>query len=306
MQRAARRPIRRIACEQSDPASTWVARRWRCLRWRPRPWPRSERRGATVRSDRAYARVRLGRPGNPRAPACSHTSREPQARAVPATGSFKARGALAVMLGLSPEQLARGVTAVSAGNHAIATAWAARELGAHAKVVMLASANPPGSKGARLWGRARHGAGRRGSFRHRRADRPGGGSGLRPSLRRAAHGARHGDDRTGMARAGPGTGSGGRSRRRRRSARGDGLRGQADAARLPRLRRRAVRGRQHVAQHGRRQSPATGACRDHRRQPGRSLRAALQLRAVPPVRRTRWCASRMLPWWTPCAWCTTR
>ena len=44
------------------------------------------------------------------------------------TGSFKARGALAVMLGLAPDALARGVTAVSAGNHAIATAWAAREL----------------------------------------------------------------------------------------------------------------------------------------------------------------------------------
>lgn len=57
------------------------------------------------------------------------------------TGSFKARGALAVMLGLTEEARARGVTAVSAGNHAIATAWAARELGVHAKVVMLASAN---------------------------------------------------------------------------------------------------------------------------------------------------------------------
>ena len=68
------------------------------------------------------------------------------------TGSFKARGALAVMLGLSPDQLARGVTAVSAGNHAIATAWAARELGAHAKVVMLASANPARIEKARGYG----------------------------------------------------------------------------------------------------------------------------------------------------------
>lgn len=68
------------------------------------------------------------------------------------TGSFKARGALAVMLGLSPDQLARGVTAVSAGNHAIATAWAAGELGAHAKVVMLASANPARIEKARGYG----------------------------------------------------------------------------------------------------------------------------------------------------------
>lgn len=58
------------------------------------------------------------------------------------TGTFKVRGALAVMLGLSPEQRARGVTAVSAGNHAIATAYAARCLGVSARVVMLASANP--------------------------------------------------------------------------------------------------------------------------------------------------------------------
>ena len=57
------------------------------------------------------------------------------------TGTFKPRGALTVMLGLSPKQLARGVTAVSAGNHAIATAYAARCLGVSAHVVMLASAN---------------------------------------------------------------------------------------------------------------------------------------------------------------------
>ena len=56
-------------------------------------------------------------------------------------GSFKARGALAVMLGLDPDQLRRGVTAVSAGNHAIAVAWAARALGSSAKVVMPKSAD---------------------------------------------------------------------------------------------------------------------------------------------------------------------
>ena len=58
------------------------------------------------------------------------------------TGTFKARGALAVVNTLDKEQLATGITAVSAGNHAIATAFAAREAGTHAKVVMIASANP--------------------------------------------------------------------------------------------------------------------------------------------------------------------
>jgi len=58
------------------------------------------------------------------------------------TGSFKPRGALNVVRALTPEQRARGVTAVSAGNHAIATAYAAQVLGASAKVVMTATASP--------------------------------------------------------------------------------------------------------------------------------------------------------------------
>lgn len=58
------------------------------------------------------------------------------------TGTFKARGALATLHGLDKEQLAAGVTAVSAGNHAIATAFAAQTLGTTAKVVMISSANP--------------------------------------------------------------------------------------------------------------------------------------------------------------------
>lgn len=58
------------------------------------------------------------------------------------TGSFKPRGALSVMLDLAPEALQRGVTAVSAGNHAIAVAYAAGILGTSAKVVMPKTANP--------------------------------------------------------------------------------------------------------------------------------------------------------------------
>ena len=57
------------------------------------------------------------------------------------TGTFKPRGALNVMLNLSSSQLKRGVTAVSAGNHAIATAYAAKALGTSAKVVMPKTAN---------------------------------------------------------------------------------------------------------------------------------------------------------------------
>ncbi|SNB70388.1 threonine dehydratase [Arboricoccus pini] len=58
------------------------------------------------------------------------------------SGSFKARSVLAVILSLTPERRARGVAAVSAGNHAIATAWAARSLGVNARLVMFKTADP--------------------------------------------------------------------------------------------------------------------------------------------------------------------
>jgi threonine dehydratase len=58
-----------------------------------------------------------------------------------ATGSFKARGVFSVMCRLSREELRRGVTTVSSGNHAVALAYAAKTYGTSAKVVMLASAN---------------------------------------------------------------------------------------------------------------------------------------------------------------------
>ncbi len=57
------------------------------------------------------------------------------------TGSFKPRGALSVMLDLDAEALRRGVTGVSAGNHAISLGYSARRLGTTAKVVMPKNAN---------------------------------------------------------------------------------------------------------------------------------------------------------------------
>jgi len=58
------------------------------------------------------------------------------------TGTFKARGALTNLLALDTAALAQGVTAVSAGNHAIAVAFAARLVGTTAKVVMPKTASP--------------------------------------------------------------------------------------------------------------------------------------------------------------------
>jgi threonine dehydratase len=57
-------------------------------------------------------------------------------------GSFKVRGALLNLLAMTAEQRRRGVTAVSAGNHAAAVAFAARTLGSAAKVVMPETADP--------------------------------------------------------------------------------------------------------------------------------------------------------------------
>ena len=56
------------------------------------------------------------------------------------TGSFKARGAFAKLLGLSADERAAGVVAVSGGNHATAVAAAAAGLGVAATVVMPESA----------------------------------------------------------------------------------------------------------------------------------------------------------------------
>jgi len=70
-------------------------------------------------------------------------------------GTFKPRGALLTMLTLQerdPEALARGVTAVSAGNHAMAVGFAAQALGTTAKVVMPKNASPARVAGCRAYG----------------------------------------------------------------------------------------------------------------------------------------------------------
>src|SRR5436190_15251577 len=56
------------------------------------------------------------------------------------TGSFKIRGASNAIAALTPAELAAGVCAASAGNHAQAVALAARRRGASAEVFMPASA----------------------------------------------------------------------------------------------------------------------------------------------------------------------
>jgi threonine dehydratase len=59
-----------------------------------------------------------------------------------ASGTFKVRGAFSHLLALDDTGRSSGVTCVSAGNHAVAVAYAAMRLGISAKVVMIKTANP--------------------------------------------------------------------------------------------------------------------------------------------------------------------
>ena len=60
------------------------------------------------------------------------------------TGSFKIRGATNKMMLLRPEERERGVVAASSGNHAQGVAYAARELGV--KAIIVVPENTPGVK----------------------------------------------------------------------------------------------------------------------------------------------------------------
>ncbi|MGM0703604.1 MAG: threonine/serine dehydratase [Pseudomonadota bacterium] len=68
------------------------------------------------------------------------------------TGSFKARGALNWVRTASPQELAGGLGAVSAGNHALGLAWAAREANAPVTIVMPENASPFKVEAARKLG----------------------------------------------------------------------------------------------------------------------------------------------------------
>lgn len=68
------------------------------------------------------------------------------------TGSFKARGALNKIAQLLPEEQARGIITVSAGNHAQGVAWAAAAAGVRATVVMATTATPSKVAATREYG----------------------------------------------------------------------------------------------------------------------------------------------------------
>ncbi len=70
------------------------------------------------------------------------------------TGSFKVRGALNRIAELTDTERARGVISISAGNHAQALAWAAREAGLDALIVMWQGADESKIAATRGYGAA--------------------------------------------------------------------------------------------------------------------------------------------------------
>ncbi|MBD0330945.1 MAG: pyridoxal-phosphate dependent enzyme, partial [Thermoleophilia bacterium] len=68
------------------------------------------------------------------------------------TGSFKPRGVLTKLASLTREEKRAGVIAISAGNHAQAVGWAARQEGIDALVVMWRGASEQKIEAARAYG----------------------------------------------------------------------------------------------------------------------------------------------------------
>ncbi|HXK58498.1 MAG TPA: threonine/serine dehydratase [Acidobacteriota bacterium] len=68
------------------------------------------------------------------------------------TGSFKVRTAFSQLLRLPDESRAKGVVTSSSGNFALATAYAGRQLGISAKIVMMKSSNPIKVERTIRWG----------------------------------------------------------------------------------------------------------------------------------------------------------
>ena len=68
------------------------------------------------------------------------------------TGTFKPRGALLSVMAMDDAARSRGIVAVSAGNHAIASGFAAASLGVSAKVVMIRGASPVRVRACRDYG----------------------------------------------------------------------------------------------------------------------------------------------------------
>ena len=139
------------------------------------------------------------------------------------TGSFKIRGAYNRISTLSADERAAGVVAASAGNHGQAVAWAAREVGARARIFMPQDAPMAKVEATRSYGAEIELtspafedalAAARGGRRRARRD-------VRPSVRGRARDRGAGDDRARARGADRGRGDRRDPDRRRRARVGD-------------------------------------------------------------------------------------
>ncbi len=147
------------------------------------------------------------------------------------TGSFKPRGVLNKLAALTSDERTRGVIGISAGNHAQALAWGAREEGLSSLVVMWADANPTKVAAARGYGAEVDLAAAGPAEAFERLDElvAGNGPDARPPVRRPAGDGGAGDGRARAARRRARDRRGRRPGRRRRPDLGDrhGRQGQA-------------------------------------------------------------------------------
>ncbi|MBL8958469.1 MAG: threonine/serine dehydratase [Gemmatimonadetes bacterium] len=96
-----------------------------------------------LRAAQARIRGKVHRTGQGSSDYLSRTSGtrvSPKLELFQKTGSFKVRGVINTLAQLSPDERARGVVSMSAGNHAQALAWGASQLGIAATIVMPATA----------------------------------------------------------------------------------------------------------------------------------------------------------------------
>jgi threonine dehydratase len=92
------------------------------------------------------------RPGDHPAPGATEPRIFLKAEHLQVTGSFKSRGAVNRVLRMTPEERARGIVTMSAGNHAGAVAYAAAAAGIPVTVVMPLGASRAKAEAARAYG----------------------------------------------------------------------------------------------------------------------------------------------------------
>ena len=183
------------------------------------------------------------------------------------TGSFKIRGAYVKLSSLDPERCAAGVVAASAGNHGQAVAWAARELGAAARIFMPQDSPMAKVDATRNYGAEVELTGP--AFEETLAEaqrvRRANGRRVHPSLRGHVRHVRPGNDRAGARRAGRRARDGCDSDRRRRARLGHLHRVARRAARAAARRRaggRDAAGRHRLLDRRRDRSQGTGRADD--------------------------------------------